>query len=31
MVDFNPREICYFSLEGIVYLNESNIYKEDRR
>ena len=31
MVDYNPRELCYFSLEGIVFLQEHNVYNEDRR
>lgn len=31
LVDFNPRELCYFSMEGIVYLNELNIFKDDMR
>ena len=30
LVDFNPRELCYFSVEGLVYLSEVNQYKSDR-
>ena len=31
LVDFNPRELCYLSVEGIVLLNESNLYKDGHR
>ena len=31
MVDFNPRELCYFSFEGIVLLQEVNVYKDGYR
>jgi hypothetical protein len=27
-VDFNPRELCYISIEGLVLLSESNVYKD---
>ena len=31
MVDFNPRELCYFSVEGLVLLQEVNTYKDGSR
>ena len=31
LVDFNPRELCYFSIEGLVFLSESNLYKYGNR
>ena len=31
LVDFNPRELCYISVEGIVMLNEANTYKDGQR
>ena len=27
-VDFNPRELCYISIEGLVLLSESNVFKD---
>lgn len=31
LVDFNPRELCYISVEGLVMLQELNVYKSGRR
>ena len=31
MVDFNPRELCYVSVEGLVLLQEVNTYKDGSR
>lgn len=31
MVDFNPKELCYISIEGLVFLSEVNEYKEGSR
>ena len=31
MVDFNPRELCYVSIEGLVLLQEVNTYKDGSR
>lgn len=31
LVDFNPRELCYISIEGLVMLQELNVYKSGRR
>ena len=31
MVDYNPQEFSYFSVEGIELLQEFNSYKDDRR
>ena len=31
MVDYNPRELCYFSLEGILFLKEDNVYNDESR
>ena len=31
IVDYNPQEICYLSIEGIVLFQEVNVYKSDRR
>jgi len=31
MVDYNPQEFCYFAMEGIVFLQEYNVYKDERR
>lgn len=31
MVDYSPREVMYFSLEGIVFLQEHNVFSVDRR
>ena len=31
LVDFNPRELCYISMEGLVLLSETNLYKDGQR
>ena len=31
MVDFNPRELCYISVEGLVLLQEVNTFKDGSR